>query len=663
VLTTQIRFYAEKSYEKLRRVPGLFSCFFLGWLVLCSFVVFRKTLQLPFAFDDISHLREVSLLWTRKLSLLQFLFLSRNEQTIPVLRSFFLASTFLSGLNAKLIRFLFLLIHILGAWFCSLLSLSTNSSKRGAFVAGTLYATAGGVAGSAVWYPAAAIFSISEVLFLLALLFLIYSQGKRKIFLLGCFLCLFLAGMTMNGSAFLSATLITYLLLFRPNLPIDKKWVGGALIIIALAVLLVAKWNLSRNLLPARFDKDALLRGAWLFYVAPLRFFGGWVPLDGLTVYGMKILSLLLWACLLLLALLLTKPEKKLLLALLAGLIPVTLLIGWGRTGFSKAEFFVTDRYFYYFLPFFCINIGFLAARLTAWITKRSRLIPALLLIAVPIILFGIHEARLRLEQTIPWKNEQFYGSAMSQMRFLLHLVRSTADARGPAKPIRLVDAGILFGGIDDNPLSLEPMFYDEYPHGLKGVSFTSHLAKSDEELENRIFETWADLSGIDLPIHIKDGIVIPVDSTSWIDFGKASYPHAVQSGFYGWDQVSRFMGSSGTVRLSPKSGDLVIRAHAPMSLIQKKLPSIRQICVAVSVDEVRIGDICLKDDQVQEFRIPMNTKMREQELLKPEVQVRLDSDFIWRPIDVDPTNLDERRLSIELMAIGFPPESQRQKP
>src|SRR5260370_4675746 len=94
--------------------------------------------------------------------------------------------------------------------------------------------------------------------------------------------------MTMNGSAFLSATLITYLLLFRPNLPIDKKWVGGALIIIALAVLLVAKWNLSRNLLPARFDKDALLRGAWLFYVAPLRFFVGWVALGWVTLFGLE---------------------------------------------------------------------------------------------------------------------------------------------------------------------------------------------------------------------------------------------------------------------------------------------------------------------------------------------------------------------------------------
>jgi len=183
-----------------------------------------------------------------------------------------------------------------------------------------------------------------------------------------------------------------------------------------------------------------------------------------------------------------------------------------------------------------------------------------------------------------------------------------------------------------------------------------AHIPPVDVAAENQLLDGWSQAMGTASPVCVVNGSLVDVREASWINFRKGPFDNDVVSGFYPWEKAFRWMGRSGTVRLQGSGGDsLVIRAQVPLNLLQKKWSNIRGLRARVHADSTPVGEIFISHPE-EEFRLPLPNEIRAKIAPGHGIEVTLESELVWRGVDVNIP--DDRELSLALVAIGFsPPE------
>jgi hypothetical protein len=175
--------------------------------------------------------------------------------------------------------------------------------------------------------------------------------------------------------------------------------------------------------------------------------------------------------------------------------------------------------------------------------------------------------------------------------------------------------------------------------------------------VENQILDGWGEAVGSPSPVCVVDGAVVDHRVDSFVNFRAGAFEKAVIRGFHNWEQGFRWMTRSGTIRLAGGSGDsITILAHAPLGLLQKKWPGMKELRANVSVDSAPIGEIAITSPVEQEFHLPLPADVRARVSEGRSIDVTLTTPAIWRGLDVG--LVDERELSLALIAIGFPPKT-----
>jgi len=483
----------------------------VAWLLVCSACVFWKTFHLPYAFDDLDHLHAVTTLRTGQISFLTWLFHNHNEHFVPLLRLYFLVGTWLSGLKAWAIHLMVFLTYVAGAAGCAWISFSVTRSRLGAFLAGTIYAGAAGYAGSTVWQPTVAQFSISGTPLIFAIAVVVSPMVRHRRTIPLAMALVLLSACGMGATAIASLSIPIYLYLAKPPALPEKQrsLLIASMLILVVAILGATKWLMvSHGIIHAvTITWKGVWSGGFLILTAPGRFLQAWTPTQELGVTADLAVAAVGWVLLLASLRITPRPLRVLLASLWIGDCLLVALIGLGRYQDSFIELALTDRYYFFFLLPFALQTAavgqYALQRMFAGRDRKSRFVLAVSLSLVLIALLGM--SYVRLDKNMPWDILKDHKKQFWEARLLAKLVSDQATHQN----LHLADGPINFPGVHKDHIALACVIFTQYPHGLPNVSWTLSktppvnvgapwrmplISTNDAAVENEIFDNWSHL-------------------------------------------------------------------------------------------------------------------------------------------------------------------------
>ncbi|MGP0071099.1 MAG: hypothetical protein ACLPWF_04100 [Bryobacteraceae bacterium] len=603
----------------------------VGWLAILVLMMARGTFALPYLSDDFEHGRLIAQIRAGLRPASDLITVPFHGQTLVLLRLLFWLGTMPGGMSLTWVRLAVCAVHIAGAAGCAILCTRWTGSRLAGFVAGTLYAGAFGFINEQIWWPSSAIFCLGGAFLILAI------AAIEQDALGWAVLMLIVAALGMNGVLVAALCLPVYCWFTR------RRRAAGILLGVIVPLLALAFWQQTRQ-----HDREQIalsLRGfelgAWLIGTAPLRFFSGFTTFAIPGFRTILELSPLAWLPLLASAWFMKARYGRVLLLVWTPAIVISIMVGLVRVNYYPDRYgpgvlYIADRYYYFFLfPLVTQCVLFLSSfRLPRWGTPAVFAVLAAALIAS----YAHFRANVVLGHFDSGRH------ALEQGRLLVQTIRSSS-----ARPLLLTDAPIPIDGANKNTLTLAFLIYSEYPRGIPGVRLIDGpLDARGAVIENSILNQWAAAP----PVCVINGRLQPVRAGSHIDFQKASYEEALTSGFSWWEPPFRWMDERGELHLAAAPGDLVVSAYAPVDQLHQP------IRVTVRVNGRPVGEFVMSTPGPLDYRLHMPE-------LKPgsTANITLQSNVVWHARDLLPQSLDERNLSIAILAIGFGDPHQTPQP
>jgi len=276
MLTFHERLIRSPEPAMIAARPPLLALF--AWLSCCSVFVFWRAFPLSYALDDMDLLADLATMRSGHIPFYLFLAQPHNEHLVPLVRLLFWGATWVSGIDAWAARIAVVLVHVAGAMACAILTSYVSRNRLAPWLAGTLYAGAGGFAGSVVWEITIATFSIAATLLSFAILAVAGPAGHRKAALIASLALVLASGMGMAAGSVVAATSIpAYILIENPKLAVSRWRAILAYLLLAALILVGASLALAHWSVSATLRFSGLLGGGWLILTAPFRFLVAWV--------------------------------------------------------------------------------------------------------------------------------------------------------------------------------------------------------------------------------------------------------------------------------------------------------------------------------------------------------------------------------------------------
>lgn len=633
-----------------------------GWFTLavfaaaCALLGTWGTLRLPYLLDDLDHLRKAALLLSGQTGWGEYLFGPMNEHTIPIVVLLFLTGINISGLDAIGVRLLVLLSHVAGAVACGLISDRLSESPAAKWVGVFVYAGAVGSAGSTLWCASNSPFGIAATFVAFAWLALLeFARGRRRIYILAVVLVLLACG-ALNGVAVVALGMALWVFLSGPGPSKGAVWKSVFIGAMPLLALVLTRWNYTRyRNVGLPFSPEGVLKGLWILYTAPLSYFAGWFPIATPSPIELASLAIVPWIAVLVTWRYLSPPARRLLACSWIGFFLLALVIGLARSSTSLLTLFLTDRYYYAALLPLCVQFAVLISMLLGRVDSASRTARWSALFVLCLLgLVAMAGSRAKFLKGVYWDVMANHERALVKGRALVGLIDAAAEER--SGPVTLADGEIPFDGIHKDRIALSTLFYVAHPAGRPGVRLTQGVTDAaGAAFENRILDGWGNALGVPSPVCVEGGKLKDVRGRTSIDFRRGAFESSVIGGFHLWERTYRWMSREGVLELERGGGDLVILAHAPIEMLRKRWPDLSGVRVRVVVDGRAVGEMFLDTLKETEFRFHLDKETRPGAQLKSMCRLQLVSEFAWRGVDLNPPLLDERQLSIAVIAAGFP--------
>ncbi|MFN7997671.1 MAG: hypothetical protein U0Q18_28895 [Bryobacteraceae bacterium] len=610
----------------------------LGSFILLTFWTVHATLNLPWISDDFNHLQLIAEIRAGLRPSADLATLPYHGQTLLFMRLLFWLTTLGSAFDPARLRIVIVLVHAAGATGCAYLCARWTGSKWGGWFAGALYAVAAGFAGEVFWAPSSAVFCLAGVFLLFAFIPLANSgKSARRALAVSLSFVLF-AFFGLNGAAFAALGLIVYCRLVMPPTPLWRKWAPCSFAALAAVLLIAARANdaIHSATGAAPVSLEGIKLGLWLLLTAPLRFFRSWttLPLPGFRWVVQW--SPAAWIVLLAPVPLMDRAGRRILAAIWTPAILLALLVGAARNSEGPGFLFTNDRYYYCFL--FPLTLHCMFVRSVAGNRLRRVPGPIAVAFAVALIAAGAITSRAHYLAAVPNVQFAMLSKAVGQGRVLPRLI-----AESNIRPLLLADGPLPYGDTYMGEPTLAALLYSEFPKGIPGVRLTRDpIDAAQSAAENALLQDWARAAGMHaVPGKVEDGR-LQANLSQWVDFGRGAQESAVVSGFSWWEGNFRWMTAHGAVRLAAAPGDLVVQVYAAPEVL-RRVP----IRIRATVNEISAGEFAVLPG-LHEYRLPTAITHGR------EAVVELTASRTWKARDLDPQTLDERELSIALLAIGF---------
>jgi hypothetical protein len=479
------------------------------WLLACGGLMFSRSFHVAYGFDDIAHLHALSALRSGEITTTQWLLLNHNEHFVPLLRLYFMAATKISGLSSSAMHVLIFLNYIAGAFGCAWIAFSLTRSRLGAFLAGTIFAGAGGFAGSIVWQPTDAQFSVAGTPLIFAIAILVSPYAQKRWTDAAVLLLVFVSAMGMGAISVAALAIPLYLFLARPDTMSAgrRKRMIGLSVLLTAAILLTTKWLMvTHGTRSLKFAVQGIYDGLFLIFSTGGRFLLTWTPFDEFSLPIDIAVSLAGWALIVLTFRWVPKRLQKLLLALWAGNGLLALLIGMGRYRIATYfDLFATDRYHYFFLLALALQAAAVLdcaiRQLLQGATRQHQIAISGLLGCL--MLAALVMSHIRFGKEMMWWVIDQHQLDFREAKVLAKLVRTTAAQQ----PLHLAEGPIHFPGTLNEHLGFSAIIFTQFPKGLPGVVWTLSttpttsvdspylvppISEADAALQNQIFDEWA---------------------------------------------------------------------------------------------------------------------------------------------------------------------------
>jgi hypothetical protein len=651
----------------------------LGLLALAlalAFALYGPTLRLSWAYDDIDFLNEAAVFFTDDAGPLHGLLAPHAEHILAGFRVVFHACLELFGLDATPYRVVVLVAHALGGLFVGLLARHYAGVVAGV-AATVLYVGASGLSSLWIWFPSGGGVPLGTA-FLLAAAALVAGGRRRNQ----------RAARIGAGVAVVLGLLCESVLAPLALLPVvvdewERRRAGARALSIGLLAVFVlgtaAAFTVGAALTfgqtygsaPELALGPGFLRAMFLLAVTPFRLAFPGIPMGagdagrstavlgsvlGSVVGGAALAGLLtLWRGRL--------PELVKVAALAAaGPLAWVGIVGLRREGYSFADFYDADRYFYPLLVPLALLAGAAAAgvaqRLATW-TPRQRQALLLLLLAVTASELWLH--RRAMLSRIPFHVYDAHERRLDQMELLGEKLAAAARKLPPGQPpLRVPDGRIWFPDVHNGQLSTRLLvgIVTDGAGGRLALGMPT-VGERDAGLLQPVLEEWARAIGQPLPyLSIVEGTLHDAHVVDRVDFRAAPHDGAVVSGFHGWEGSSRWMGRQAELRMTVTCTGLSLVLAAPVEALQRR--GVPAPVVAVSVEDEATGlaadlgviQVTSAEPVVYPLSLgPFNSRFG----LGRNVRLVLRASGTWRPADVLPGSGDERELSVAVLAAGCP--------
>jgi hypothetical protein len=497
---------ADSSTQPIRTVEVLI---FIAWILACSAAVFSRTFRIAYAYDDLDQLHALATFRSGQIPLTGWLFLNHNEHILPLVRLYFWAGTAITGLNALALHILVFLTYVAAALACAWMFFSVTRSRLGAFLAGTFYAGAGGFAGSTVWQPCDAQFSISGTPLFFAMAILVSPCLRRKWAVPAVLALMVVSSLAMAATSVAAFCIPVYLYLAKPDvLSVRQRNVAiGASALLSAAILMGTRLVMSLRGLHhlVTFTGKGALAGLFFIATAPGRYLLAWAPIRNPSLNPDVIVSVAGWLLIVTTWRFVPRRLRELLLALWIGASLLTFLIGLARYDQTYEWLFTVDRYYFFFLLPLSLQT---AAALDHAIAKvlygacpaRKA---AITCVAGGVLLCLLAMSHSRLDRTIDWVYLNASRKEFKQAKTLAELLKIESARQS----LHLVDGPLLMPGVHKRHMALACVVFTRFPAGLPGITWTHSaspptsvdfrwrvqpISDEDAAAENRILDEWA---------------------------------------------------------------------------------------------------------------------------------------------------------------------------
>ncbi len=479
------------------------------WLLACGGLMFWRSFHVAYGFDDIGHLHALAAFRSGELTFTTWLFHQHNEHIVPLLRLYFMAGTKLTGLSSAALHVLVFLNYIVGAFACAWICYSLTRSRLGAFLAGTIFAGAGGFAGSIVWQPTDAQFSIAGTPLILAIAILVSPYARKRWADVAVLLLIIVSAMGMGAILVAALSIPFYLVVAKPDtMPAGRRtWMVGLTLLLIAALLLATRWLMAlHGVQGPKFAMAGIYYGLFMVLLPPGRFLLTWTPFGDIALPIAVAVSVVGWLVLFLTLRWVPKSLRVLLLALWLGNGLLALLIGISRYNiFTYPDLFSTDRYHYFFLLPLALQAAVVLDHMTLRLLRdasptRKVAVGGILGCAMLAALVMSH---IRLDKNMMWFAIDQFQLDFREAKVLAKIIREESARQN----LHLVDGAIRFPGGLNVHLGLSCVIFTQFPKGLPGVQWSlsrtetpsvgwpyrvQPISAADAAVQNRIFDEWS---------------------------------------------------------------------------------------------------------------------------------------------------------------------------
>ncbi len=636
-------------------------------------VLYFPTLGASWAYDDMDYLNLAGDVLAGKRPFWNMVFFPQGEHLVMIQRLVVFASLKLFGVDVLAFRLLNLAAHAAAAVFLGLMARRASGSDAAGLATGVTYVGAAGLSSMWVWFPTGAglTFGIAFLTGAAAALAHRARLGVRRARVLaGLGVVL---GLASESTLFPLVALPVLLDEAERRREGARRPIGAFAVFCAVAVVAcvgLASFFYRGNYGGSGFSislRHGIPRAVFLMLVAPFRllFPGIWTGASdpGLktAVLGSALgLAVALPAVALLLALWRRGAPRLAAIAAFAAVGPLGIvgLVGLGRWRTSYWEIFDADRYFFTLL----IPLSLLAGAVAATASERLRSWPWRPRIALLLLLFLAFGTELALHRRamlnrIPFHVYDDHERRLDQLSRLADRLETAARTLPPAAPpLEFPDTDFWFPEVHNGRISARLFVYaisDRADGRLRLGGL--RVSERDSRILNAVLAAWAQEIGEPGPfLSIVDGRLVDARIAPFVDFRTDAHDAVVVSGFYRWEEASRWMSRRGELRLSLRSRHLAFLLAVP----REALAGPQEIAVTVTaVDEesggsAGLGTIHVRQEGIQRYPLdakPFLGRMGAGRI----VRLVLESDRTWRPDATIPGSLDPRPLSVQVFAAG----------
>jgi hypothetical protein len=664
-----------------RRPPGRgFALVLAAAVVAVGLLLYGKSLRASYAFDDMDYLNLAADVLAGRRSYLSVVLRPHLEHFVPLLRVAFHASAALFGVDALAFRLSTLLAHLGAGFLLGLVARQVAGSAAAGYAAGLAYVLPAGFSSMWIWLMTGAGMPWGILCLTGALAAWVYRRriGRRT--------ALALIGAGLIGMTSWEGTLAPLAalpaLVALDELRRDRRERDArsllALSVAALAAAVgLATWARLRQGWGGFVHLDlrhGLPRAAFLALAAPYRYlFPAALPApdgadDAAVLRGGILLGLvvLLGMLLVLLALWQQAPATLARWAAFAAVGPLAwlVLVGSARAA-SYRGLYDADRYFFPLLLPCSLFAGVLAAAAArraaavGWSPGRRRLAASLLAAGLAVELL-LHARAL--DRRISWGPFASHRRRFEQLAALAGGLHQAARAlpRG-SPPLAFPDDDFWFSDVHNGRISARTLLFVLDRHrDPRLVLGGREVGPRDAELLNRAIAGWLrELGEPAGALAVVSGSLVDARDVAAADFRQAPFERAVVQGFFAPEPGGRWMGESGELRLRTAGTRLSLTASVPAGLLRVKDPLWPGVTLRVvgltenGAERAELGTIRVADEQPATWTFDAAFLRALTGPGRPAILV-LRADRTWRPPDILPGSLDDRRLSVRLARAAF---------